>query len=131
MTFLRTALAVVALNLTLHAQPTPTATDAWALVGGGSVAVLATLNNPSMYDIYIVSGKSEIAETVELMDGDKKIESITIPAYGSVEMKPGAHRIRLSGLKGQFKAGDELKLTLETDGGAAIAVAAIIKAVEP
>ena len=130
MTFLRIAIATLLLNLTVHAQPTPTATDATALVGGGAAVVLATLNNPSMYDVYIVSGKSEVADAVELIEGDKKLESITVPAYGSFEMKPGAHRIRLTGLKRQFKAGEELKLTLETDGGAAIAVAAIVKAVE-
>ena len=111
-------------------QPTATATDAWATVGGGSAFVGATLNNPSMYDIYIVSAKSNVADSIELVDGDKKIESITIPAYGSFEMKAGEKRLRLLGLKGQFKAGDELKLTLETDGGASIEVAAIIKATD-
>lgn len=112
-------------------QPTATATDAWALVGGGSAFVLATLNNPSMYDIYIVSARSKVAESIEFVDGDKKLDSITIPAYGSVEMKAGEKRLRVLGLKGQFKAGDELKLTLETDGGASIEVAAIVKSTEP
>lgn len=117
---------LLALSFALS-QPTATATDAWATIAGGSAFVGGTLNNPSMYDIYIVSAKSKAAESVELVDGDKKIESITIPAYGSVEMKTVSQRIRLSGLKGQFKAGDELKLTLETDGGASIEVAAIVK----
>jgi copper(I)-binding protein len=120
---------LVALSLAFL-QPATTATDAVALVGRDGAVVVATLNNPSMYDIYIVSGKSDVAEAVELIEGDKKLESITVPAYGSLELKPGAHRIRLSGLKRQFKAGDELKLTLETDGGAAIAVAATVKSVE-
>jgi len=131
MTFLRTALAVLLLNLPLHAQPTPTATDASALISGKDAAVFMTINNPSMYDIYIVSAKSAAADSVELMQGDKKLESITVPAYGSVEMKADAQRIRLSGLKGQFKAGDELTLTLETDGGAAIAVTAVVKSTNP
>ena len=131
MTFLRTALAVVVLNLPLHAQPTPTATDARAQINGAEVMVFATINNPSMYDLYIVSGKSVAADAVTLMDGDKTITSITVPAYGSVELKPGAQRIRLAGLKSKPKAGDELKLTLETDGGAPIEIAAVIKATEP
>ena len=120
---------LVALSLALL-QPTTTATDAWAVVGGGAAAVLATFNNPSMYDVYIVSGKSDIAETIELVDGDKKVESFTVPAYGSFEMQPGKQRFRLSGLKRQFKAGEELKLTLETDGGATIAVAAVVKSTD-
>jgi len=131
MTFLRTALAVVALNLPLHAQPTPTAAEAWASVSGTDAIVFATINNPSMYDLYIVSGKSVAAEAVTLMDGDKTITSITVPAYGSVELKSGAQRIRLAGLKSKPKAGDELKVTLETDGGASIEIAAVVKSTEP
>jgi copper(I)-binding protein len=127
MTFLRTALVVLLLNLPIHAQPNPTASDAWAQVSGSAVAVYATVNNPSMYDIYLVSGKSDAAAKIELLDGDKPVTSITVPAYGSAELKPGAMFVRLSELKGELKAGDEVKLTLETDGGVAIAIAAILK----
>ena len=127
MTFLRTSLAVLLLNLTIHAQPNPTASDAWAQSGGSGIAVYATVNNPSMYDIYIVSGKSEAAAKIELVNGDKTVTSITVPAYGSAELKPGAMFVRLSDLKGELKAGDDVKLTLETDGGVAIAIAATVK----
>ena len=127
MTFLRTALVVLLLNLPIHAQPNPTASDAWAQVSGNALAVYATVNNPSMYDIYLVSGKSDAAAKIELLDGDKPVTSITVPAYGSAELKPGAMFVRLSELKGELKAGDEVKLTLETDGGVAIAIAAILK----
>lgn len=127
MTFLRTSLAVLLLNLPIHAQPNPTASDAWAQVSGSAVAVYATVNNPSMYDIYLVSGKSDAAAKIELLDGDKPVASITVPAYGSAELKPGAMFVRLSELKGELKAGDEVKLILETDGGVAIAIAAILK----
>lgn len=127
MTFLRTALAVLLLNLPIHAQPNPTASDAWAQVSGNAVAVYATVNNPSMYDIYLVSGKSDAAAKIELLNGEKPVTSITVPAYGSAELKPGAMFVRLSEMKGELKAGDEVKLTLETDGGVAIAIAAIVK----
>jgi hypothetical protein len=30
-------------------------------------------------------------------------------------------------LKGQLKAGDEIKLTISTDGGVAIAIAAVVR----
>ena len=127
MTFLRTSVAVLLLNLPIHAQPNPTASDAWAQVSGGHVAVYATVNNPSMYDIYLVSGKSTAAAKIELLDGDKPVTSITVPAYGSAELKPGATFVRLSELKGELKAGDEVKLTLETDGGVSIEIAAAVK----
>ena len=127
MTFLRTSVAVLLLNLTIDAQPNPTASDAWAQTVASGVAVYATVNNPSMYDIYIVSGKSDAAAKIELVNGDKTVTSITVPAYGSAELKPGAMFVRLSDLKGELKAGDEVKLTLETDGGVAIAITAILK----
>lgn len=127
MNFLRTALIVALLNLPVHAQPNPTASDTRAQLVGGGVAVYATINNPSMYDIYVVSGKAEVAAKIELLNGEKPVTSITVPAYGSAELKPGEMFVRLSDLKGELKAGDEVKLTLETDGGVSIEIAAAIK----
>lgn len=123
MTFMVVALALALASL----QPTPIAADATAVISGDTIVVSATITNPSMYDLYIVSGTSESAASVTLMDGDKAITSLTVPAYGSVELKPGGQHLRLSGLKGQLKEGDELKLNLDTDGGAGIPVAAIVK----
>ncbi len=105
--------------------------DAGALISGTSAIVFVTINNPSMYDIYIVSGKSESADSVAFREGDKTLTSLTVPAYGSLELKPAGQVVALSGLKGQFKEGDELNLTLETDGGVAIAIAAIVKSKSP
>lgn len=128
MTFLRTIVIALLLNLPVHAQPNPTASDAWAaLASNGSLAIYATVNNPSMYDVYLVSGSSDAAGKVELMSGDKPASSITVPAYESVELKPGGAFVRLSDLKGRPKAGDEVELTLVTDGGIAIAIAAVVK----
>jgi copper(I)-binding protein len=116
------------LNLIVYAQKDPTASDAWAAtLVNGSVAVYATINNPTMYDVYLVSGKSESAGKVELISADKPVPNITVPAYGSVALKPGAAFVRLSELKRELKAGDQLNVTVETDGGVAIAVAAIVK----
>lgn len=128
MTFLRTALIVLSLNLTGYAQPNPTASDAWASAAAdGAVALYATINNPSMYDVYLTSATSDAAGKIELMSGDKPVSSITVPAYGSAELKPGGPYVRLSELKSAVKAGDEVKLTVLTDGGVAIAIAAVVK----
>ena len=108
-------------------QKDPTASDSWAHVRGDTAAVYATVNNPTMYDVYLVSGKSDVAAKVELLDGDKVVTSLTVPAYGFLELKTDGPSVRLSGIKSQLKAGDELKLTLETDGGVPIAVAAVVK----
>ncbi len=112
MMFLRTAAVVVLLNLIVYAQKDPTASDAWAQAGSGSVAVYAVINNPTMYDVYLVSGKSESAGKVELINADKPVPNITVPAYGSAELKPGAAFLRLSELKREVKAGDQLTVTV-------------------
>jgi copper(I)-binding protein len=121
MRFVVFALAVLLL------QKDPAAADAWAQVSGDTAFVYAIVNNPTMYDAYLVSGKSDLAAKVELLDGEKVVTSLSVPAYGSLELKADGPRVRLSGVKGQLKAGDQLKLTLETDGGVAIAIAAIVK----
>ena len=128
MMFLRTALVLALLNVILHAQKDPTASDAWASVlSNGSMAVYVTINNPTMYDVFVVSGASASAAKVELIDADKTVTSITVPAYGSAELKAGAMFVKLSELKGEIKAGDTVQLTLTTDGGIAIPLAAVVK----
>lgn len=127
MASLRTALFVALLFLPLHAQAKdPTATDTSAAIVDGGVAIYATLNNPTMYDAYVQSGKSDAGKVV-LRDADKTTSNITIPSFGAVELKAGGVFVLLTDLKGQPKAGDQIKATLETDGGVAIAITAVVK----
>ena len=127
MTFLRTALVFTLLNLTIHAQgKDPAASDASAAIVPGGVAIYATLTNPTMYDAYVQSGTSD-AGKVELREGGKTTSNITIPAYGSVELNADGPFVLVSELKGQPKAGDTINLKLMTDGGVAIAIAAIVR----
>ena len=126
---------VIALALAvLVQQKDPTAADASAAIVDGGVAIYATLNNPTMYDAYVQSGTS-VAGKVELRDGNpstalgasKTISNITIPSFGSVELKAGGPFVLVKDLKSQPKAGDSVTLKLETDGGAVITVTAIVK----
>lgn len=135
MKFLRTALIAWLLFSPLYAQgKTPSASDASAAIVKDGVAIYATLNNPTMYDVYVQSGTSETGK-VELRDADpstalgagKPASTITIPAYGSVEFKTGGPFVLVTGLKSQVKAGDTINVTLVTDGGDKIAVAAMVK----
>jgi copper(I)-binding protein len=136
MTFLRTAVVLAVLHLPIHAQgKNPSASDEAAAIVPNGVAVYALLTNPTMYDAYVQSGTSEQAGKVELREGGpstppgagKPTANITIPAFGSVELKADGPFVLLSDLTGQIKAGDTVKVSLMTDGGAAIAIAAIIK----
>jgi copper(I)-binding protein len=127
MTLLRTALVFAVLNLTVLAQgKNPDASDVSAAIVQGGVAIHAMLTNPTMYDAYVQSGTSD-AGKVELREGDKATANITIPAFGSVELKAGGPFVLVTELKGQPKAGDTINLKLMLDGGAAIAIAATIK----
>ena len=128
MTFLRTALVFTLLNLTIHAQgKNPDASDVSAAVVPEGVAIYAMLTNPTMYDVYVQSGTSD-AGKVELRDeSNKATNNLAIPAYGSVELKAGGPVVLITGLKGQPKAGETINLKLATDGGVAIAIAAVVK----
>lgn len=135
MRFLRTALALALLILPIHAQgKAPSASDSSAAIVTGGVAIYATLTNPTMYDAYVQSGLSD-AGKVELRDAGpstplgtgKATDNITIPSFGSVELKAGGPLVLVSELKGQLKAGDTITVTLKTDGGDAIAIAATIR----
>jgi copper(I)-binding protein len=107
-------------------QKNPTASDPAAAIVAGGVAVYATLNNPTMYDAFVESGSSD-AGKIELRDGEKTTNTITIPSFGSVELKAGGPFVLITNLKSQPKAGDAISVTLNTDGGVAIAIAAVIR----
>jgi copper(I)-binding protein len=127
MTLLRTALVFAVLNLTVFAQgKNPDASDVSAAIVPGGVAVYAMLTNPTMYDAYVQSGTSD-AGKVELREGNKATSNITIPAFGSVELKADGPFVLVTELKGPPKAGETINVKLMLDGGAAIAIAATIK----
>lgn len=135
MTFTRTVALLALLNLPLLAQgKNPDASEVSAAIVPGGVAIYATLTNPAMYDAYVESGTSH-AGKIELREGDaaagagagKAVTNITIPAFGSVELKAGGPFVLVTGLKSQPKAGDTIQLQLMTDGGAAIAISAVVK----
>jgi periplasmic copper chaperone A len=115
-------------------QTAPAAADAWIVepaAGTSSAAAYLTINNPGMYDIYVVSATSSAAEKIELKQGSgpaaKAVSSITVSSYGSAELKADSDHLELVNLKRPLKAGDTVDLTLKTDGGVTIVVSAIVK----
>ena len=108
------------------AQPTPSAADAAVVVSGATASVYLTINNPTMYDIYVMSATSDAAAKVELYAGDKLVENLTVAAYGSLTLKPGGMFLRLSELKRELKAGESITVTLVTDGGVTLVATAAV-----
>jgi copper(I)-binding protein len=127
MTILRTALVAMLLNVTALAQPAPTAADATVVVAGGTASVYLVVNNPTMYDIYVVSATSDAAGKIEIYTGDKPVNDLTVSSYGALELKAGGSFLRLSELKRELKAGDSVKVTLMTDAGISILAVATVK----
>jgi copper(I)-binding protein len=117
--------AIVA--LTLAVQPAPTAADASVVVAGATASVYLAINNPTMYDIYVVSATSDAAGKVELYSAEKPVENMTVAAYGSLELKAGGMFLRLSDLKRELKAGESITVTMMTDGGVPIVAVAAVK----
>ena len=116
------------------AQDKPvTASDAWVKLpeaGAKSTVAFATVNNPGMYAIYLVSGTTDVAGKIEFRDtskADAVQEDVTVPAYGDAYLVANGVHIYLSDLKKELKEGDKVYLTLKTELGLPIEVEATVK----
>jgi copper(I)-binding protein len=127
---MRTFLLVLSLNLIAHAQPAVTASDAWVAqsAADATAAAYLTINNPTMYDIYLVQVTSEVAGKVELRQGEKTLKEITVPSFGFAELTAAGPHLMLMELKKPLKAGENITLTLVTDGGITLVTTAVVKA---
>lgn len=120
-----TTVSVFALAASAHAAPV--FEDARIYVpmkGGRATAGYAVIKNDGKQDAKLTSvtapgfKAAEIHETFE-KDGKmgmKKMDSLTIPAAGSEELKPGGKHIMLFEPSREFKDGEQLTLTLTVDG---------------
>jgi len=118
------------------AQKAPSGSAAWIKLpaaGETSTTAFAIIDNPTMYDVYLVSASSEVAAEVGFADAspavgkDAPVKEVTAPAYSNVELKPDGVHLVLKGLKRALKDGETISLTVVTDGGVAIPLAAIVK----
>jgi periplasmic copper chaperone A len=130
MTFLRTSLVVLLLNLIVHAQPAVTASDAWIAesAADATAAAYVTITNPTMYDIYLVTVTSDVAGKIEFREGEKTLKEITVPSFGFAELTAAGPHLLLMDLKKALKAGENITLTIVTDGGITLVIPAVVKA---
>ena len=113
------------------------ASDSWVkLPAGGEKQAMAfvVIDNPTMYGIYVTSATSAAAGKIELRDGSlsgdarlKPVEFISVPAYGSITMKPDGVHLLLLDLNRPLKEGDKVPLTLSTDNAGDLEVAAVVR----
>lgn len=117
-------------------QPAPTAVSAWVAVpaaGATATAAYVEVSNPTMYEIYVTGATTDAAASVELRGPaaggaePPAIPEFAVPAYGSTTAAASAPHLRLVGLTRPLKAGDTVQLTLTTDGGVKMSVAAAVR----
>jgi hypothetical protein len=132
------ATAVVAAVVLAAAQAAPSASEAWVAepaAGATATEAYVVVENPTMYEVYVVSVATDAAGAAEIVEGPadaaRSVKELSVPAYGRAELTPGAVRIRLKELKRPLKTGDAVALTLTTDGGVTIKVSATVKAAQP
>ena len=114
-----------------------TAASAWVReppAGQTSTPAFVVIDNPAMYELWIVSATTDAAKSVELREARKDdpsqsgaVKEINVPAYGKLEMSAGGAQLMLVGLTRTLKAGDHVALSLKTDGGATLTADAIVR----
>jgi copper(I)-binding protein len=125
---------LLSIGAVVRAQDKPiTATDAWVKLpepGAKATEAYATVNNPGMYAIYLVSGTSDAAGKIEFRDaskGNAPQDDVTVIAYESTYMDPKGVHMYLSDLKRELKEGDTVNITLKTELGIPIEIEAKVK----
>jgi copper(I)-binding protein len=130
------AALVAAASVVLARQPAPAAVSGWVAMpasGANAAAAYVELSNPTMYDIYVTGAAADAAASVELRgpaagDGEPPVvKEFTVPAFGSTAADKTGPSLRLVGLSRALAAGDTVQLTLTTDGGLTLKVAAAVR----
>jgi len=118
----------------LASQTQPSASEAWVAApsAGATTAIgYVSIDNPTMYEIYVVSVSSEIAGTVEIAQGSPDaatvVKELAVASFGGVALKPGGMFLRLSGLTKPLAAGDQVPLVFTTDSGVTMKVTAEVR----
>jgi periplasmic copper chaperone A len=121
----------------LAAQKPIAASNGWIkapAAGDTTAAAFVVVDNPTMYDVYVVSASTDVAGRVTFQRPGASptaaadpVAQVTAPAYDSVELKPDGVHMLLSDLKKPLKPGDTVTLVLTTDSGIALEVAAEVR----
>lgn len=110
--------------------------DAWISEPPPGMAMLAgylTIRNDGDTPVTVTAIRSSAAEVMmhetQIVDGTAKmrhLDSVTVPAKGSVAFEPGGRHLMIMGAPA-LKAGDRLPLEVVVDGGEAIALEAEVR----
>jgi copper(I)-binding protein len=130
------AVFVSALVVTVQAgQKRIGGSNAWVKLpaaGETTATAFVEVDNPTMYDAYLVSAEADVAGKVvfreRAADGSTKDRpSVNVPAFESVSLGPDGVHLLLMDLKQPLKEGDTVNIKIATDSSAVIQVAAVVR----
>ena len=137
--FLRTCLTQLCLVLAVGAaaaavQAVVSASDGVVTLptaGATSAVVAGSIQNPTMYDIYVVSASTDVAGGVEFRDVQagqlKPVKEFTVASFGSIDLKADGTHLLLMDLKRPLREGETVEVTIRTDGGIVLKLAATVR----
>ena len=123
---------VIPMLIAAAEQRTVKVSDPWLKVTGSAQPTAGvTIENGTMYDIYIVGAESDAAGTIEIVQSSAgkavAVKELSVPAFGSVVMSPDSDHLVMRDLKGPLKSGAEVTIVLITDGGERLSTTAVVK----
>ena len=109
--------------------------NATSHMGGGASAAYLTIRNNGQAADRLINVHSDVAEfaeihtsqTTEGVTSMEKVDSVEIPAQGTVVLEPGGMHIMLIGLKRDLQPGDTIQLTLEFEQSSPLEVQAEVR----
>jgi copper(I)-binding protein len=130
-------LVALAVDGVVAQEKTVSASKAWVkapAAGETTATAFVVVDNPTMYDVYLVSASTEAAGSVQFHRAPKTadakpepVAAVSAPAYGMVELKPDGVYLLLSDLKRPINPGDIVVLRLTTDGGVVLEATAQVR----
>ena len=121
---------VLGASVSATQQEEMSASKAWVKLpaaGETTAAAFVAVNNPTMYDAYLISASSDVADKVEFrLSADESVAEITVPAYGGLGMEPDGVHLILTDLKRPLEEDERISITFKTDGES-ITVSAVVR----
>jgi len=124
-------------NVLAGPQKSVEASSGWVktpAAGETAATAFVAVDNPTQYDVYLMSAATDVAGKVEFRDKSESTDpqgqvrkTINVPAFGSLAMDPKGVYLLLTDLKRPLKDGDMISLTLTTDGGAMLQVSVAVR----
>jgi periplasmic copper chaperone A len=118
------------------AQPSVRASSASVVTDDASpttATAVVIVENGTMYDVYLVSAATEVAEVVEIREKSRgaavatAVKEVPVPAFSQLDMSAEGVHLAISKLKRPLKTGESIPLSLVIDNGATLTVQAVVK----